>query len=119
MCLLITRAPTSNMAPSALAELDLLLQLFEDAAPFSKPIAKFLVRRLSTNVVSWVTSRMSVVQESVAKLHRKAHESVGQIPPSFATTTLTPSELDRLGGKTHLLDADALESGKSSPRFFH
>ncbi|KAF8218975.1 hypothetical protein L208DRAFT_1345035 [Tricholoma matsutake] len=95
MCLLVTRAPTSNMTPSALAELDTVLKLFEEGAVHSRGVAKFL--------------------DFIRNLQRKAHESVDQTQ-SHSTPTITPSELDRLSGQTHLLaDAGAPDSGDSGP----
>lgn len=51
MCLLVTRAPTSNMTPSALAELDTVLKLFEEGAVHSRGVAKFLVSFLPFNYI--------------------------------------------------------------------
>ncbi|KAF9461945.1 fungal-specific transcription factor domain-containing protein [Collybia nuda] len=82
MCLLVTRAPTSNMTPSALAELGVLLQLFQDASPNSRSAANLL--------------------DSIRTLHQKAHQMMDRTC-SQGTSTITPVELDRLGGKTHLL----------------
>jgi hypothetical protein len=55
-------------------------------------------------------------QDSIRNLQRKAHESVDQTQTHSTTTTITPSELDRLSGQTHLLaDTGARDSGDSGP----
>jgi hypothetical protein len=54
-------------------------------------------------------------QGSIRNLQRKAHESAGQMQ-THSTTTITPSELDRLSGQTHLLaDIGARDSGDNGP----
>jgi len=82
MCLLATRAPTSNMSPCAVAELDHLLELLREASPSSHAAANLL--------------------GPVSSLNRKAHEAMDR-PHSGSTSCITNTELDRLGGKTHLL----------------
>ncbi|KAF9495618.1 hypothetical protein BDN71DRAFT_1416721 [Pleurotus eryngii] len=83
MCLLVTRAPSSNLTASALEELDRALSLFEKAAPTCK------------------TASLNV--DTMRTLHHKAHEAVNRTDPSAPISTMTPDELDRIGGKTHLL----------------
>jgi len=56
LCLLVTRAPTSNMTSSALKEIDTVLELFRDAAPLSTAADIFL--------------------GAVQKLHDNAHQAV-------------------------------------------
>ena len=52
-------------------------------------------------------------QDSIDKLHRKAHESSDQASVRDLAS-LSPSELDRLSGKTHLLvDTGSLDSRNS------
>ncbi|KAF5384815.1 hypothetical protein D9615_000960 [Tricholomella constricta] len=97
MCLLITRAPTSNMASSALTELDHLLELFQNAAPNARAAANVL--------------------DSIVNLHRKAHDVMDN-GATHGTVSCPPSdaELDRLGGKTHLLaEVGAPDSGAGGP----
>ncbi|KAK7695142.1 hypothetical protein QCA50_002332 [Cerrena zonata] len=85
MCLLVTRAPTSTLAQASLAELDRACELFEQAVDKSQIAA----------------NNVTIVQ----KLRRQAHEamekseSIDRKSPAF-------SELDRFGGKTHLVTAE-------------
>ncbi|KAG9222051.1 hypothetical protein CCMSSC00406_0008036 [Pleurotus cornucopiae] len=83
MCLLVTRAPSSNLTASALEELDRALSLFEKAAPTCK------------------TASLNV--DAMRTLRHKAHEAVNRTDPSAPISSMTPAELDRIGGKTHLL----------------
>jgi len=85
MCLLVTRAPSSNLASSSLQELDRLCELFEQAADHSQVAANNL--------------------EVVRKLRRQGHEAMNKTHTESGST-LTLSELDRLGGKTHLISRD-------------
>ena len=111
MCLLVNRAPTSNMTPSALAEMDTILKLFEDGAVHSRGVAMFLVSLLASKQIY----SPLLFQDSIRNLQRKAHESVDQTQ-SHSTTNITPSELDRLSGQTHLLaDTGARDSGDNGP----
>ncbi|KAL0575784.1 hypothetical protein V5O48_006181 [Marasmius crinis-equi] len=94
MCILITRSPQSKMTKSSLAELDDVAKLFEDAAPTCRSASNIL--------------------DTVLTLQRKAHEAVDQTPPaplnpnsvSSIADTLTPAELDRLGGRTQLVSPE-------------
>ena len=99
------------MTPSALAEMDTVLKLFEDGAVHSRGVARFLVSLLASKQIY----SPLLFQDSIRNLQRKAHESVGQIQ-SHNTTNITPSELDRLSGQTHLLaDTGARDSGDNGP----
>jgi len=83
MCILVTRAPTSKMTKSSLEELDAVADLFQEAAPSC---------RFANNIL-----------DSILNLRRKAHEAVSETQNSLDTNTFSPAELDRLGGKTHLI----------------
>ncbi|KAF9237081.1 hypothetical protein BU15DRAFT_88887 [Melanogaster broomeanus] len=74
MCMIVTRAPTSNLAVSSLQELDLVYDVFLKAAPTTK-IAMVLL-------------------DSITKIWRKGHGTVDH-PNSDG---LSGAELDRLGG---------------------
>lgn len=82
LCQLATRA-TSNMTPSAVAQLDVLLKTWENGSLRARAAAHML--------------------EIIRDLHRKAHEAIDEVPPHDGSTGVTPSEIDRLGGKTHFL----------------
>ncbi|OBZ79070.1 putative transcriptional regulatory protein C1F7.11c [Grifola frondosa] len=82
MCLLVTRAPSSNLAQSSLAELDKLCVLFEEAA----------------NTCQIARNNLDVVR----KLRRQGHEAMDKTHAQ-GDSAMTPSELDRLGGRTHLI----------------
>ncbi|KAK0209213.1 fungal-specific transcription factor domain-containing protein [Desarmillaria ectypa] len=84
MCILVTRAPNSKMTKPSLEELDLVAHLFEEAAPNCRAAANTL--------------------DTIQMLRNKAHEAVGQAP-SPESCDLSPDELDRLGGKTHLISS--------------
>jgi len=110
MCLLVTRAPTSNMAPSAVAELEVLLKVFQEAAPGSRGAASLLV---GFSCLLNLHLHPDFVQDSIHNLHRRAREALDNVPVLHTATTLTASDLDRLNGKTHLLsDADIPHSAK-------
>jgi len=83
MCLLVTRAPTSNLATSSLAELDRVTETFITAAHKCRAASKNL--------------------PSIQKLCRKAHEAIDQ--SQSLEPSMTPAELDRLIGKTHLISS--------------
>ncbi|KAG5638503.1 hypothetical protein H0H81_012308 [Sphagnurus paluster] len=94
MCLICTRAPTSTMAPPALAELDTLLETLQEAAPKAPAAANVLV--------------------SVINLHRKAHDVMDRRDTSD-TLPFDP-EIERLAGKTHLLaEMNAPDSATRGP----
>ncbi|KIY50011.1 hypothetical protein FISHEDRAFT_9107, partial [Fistulina hepatica ATCC 64428] len=79
MCLFVTRAPTAKMSQSALSELDAVAALFVQAAPTSTSASNFV--------------------ESVESLKMKAHATFDSTQ-AMDSSTFTPAELDRLGGKT-------------------
>ncbi|KAJ8462374.1 hypothetical protein ONZ45_g17961 [Pleurotus djamor] len=84
MCLLATRAPSSRLTSSALEELDRALTVYEEAAA--------TCRSASANLDAMRTLR----NKAYATVNRtNLHES--------SSSSLTPDELDRLGGKTHLI----------------
>ncbi|KAK0185178.1 hypothetical protein F5146DRAFT_1105813 [Armillaria mellea] len=76
--------PTPKMTKPSLEELDLVAHLFEEAAPNCRAAANTL--------------------DTIQTLRNKAHEAVGQAP-SPESCDLSPDELDRLGGKTHLISS--------------
>ncbi|KAF9021153.1 hypothetical protein BDZ89DRAFT_1019781 [Hymenopellis radicata] len=87
MCVLVTRAPASKMTKPSLAELDAVTGLFEAAAPTCRPAGNLL--------------------DTILALRQKAHDAVdnqGQVGQRTARD-LSPDELDRLGGKTHLISS--------------
>ncbi|KAG6827100.1 hypothetical protein H0H92_013212 [Tricholoma furcatifolium] len=94
MCLIVTRAPMSNMAASALSELDRMYALFQDASSTARSAKNLL--------------------GSIQSLHKKAHDVLNQ---SRGPIEGLPSnaELDRWSGKTHLLtEVGAPDSGNPS-----
>ncbi|KAI0962090.1 hypothetical protein AcV7_001011 [Taiwanofungus camphoratus] len=82
MCLLVTRAPSSPLASSSLTELDTLCDLFEQAA---------CTCQIASNNL-----------DVVHKLRRQGHETMNK-SQSQNDAVMAAHELDRLGGKTHLL----------------
>ncbi|TFK42263.1 hypothetical protein BDQ12DRAFT_710525 [Crucibulum laeve] len=96
MCLLITKAPGSSLSPAAMEELNTLAELFEEAAPSSPSASKLL--------------------PSLQRLQRKAHEAAGQ-SHSQDDSSITPAELDRLGGKTHLVSQPIRPTSEVSATF--
>ncbi|KAJ7842233.1 fungal-specific transcription factor domain-containing protein [Mycena olivaceomarginata] len=83
MCILVTRAPTSKMTKSSLEELDALARLFQDASSSCRFAANLL--------------------QPITVLARKAHQAVNNTSPNPTDCDVTPADLDRLGGKTHLI----------------
>ncbi|KAJ7631664.1 fungal-specific transcription factor domain-containing protein [Mycena polygramma] len=83
MCILATRAPTSTMTKSALEELDALVRLFQDASSSCRFAATLL--------------------QPVLVLARRAHQAVDDTYPNTTGCDVTTADLDRLGGKTHLI----------------
>ncbi|KAH9932119.1 uncharacterized protein BXZ73DRAFT_90044 [Epithele typhae] len=81
LSLIITRAPTSALATSALAELDKLCALFEDAASTSQ---------IALNNI-----------HVLRKLRSQSHAAINNLSPEDAAKV--NAELDRLGGKTQLI----------------
>ncbi|KAK0465960.1 uncharacterized protein EV420DRAFT_1508988 [Desarmillaria tabescens] len=91
MCILVTRAPNSTMTKPSLQELDLVAQLFEEAAPNCRAAANTLVRLYFLEM----RFLLSCCRTRSKCCGNKAHEAA--IYP--------PDELDRLGGKTHLISS--------------
>ncbi|TFY63364.1 hypothetical protein EVJ58_g3293 [Rhodofomes roseus] len=87
MCLLVTRAPTSALAASSLQELDVLLEVFEQAAVTSQIASNNL--------------------EVVRKLRGQGYEVLHKprTPGESTANAIIDRELDRLGGKTHLISS--------------
>ncbi|KZT73240.1 hypothetical protein DAEQUDRAFT_662513, partial [Daedalea quercina L-15889] len=87
MCLLVTRAPTSALAASSLQELDVLVEVFEKAAVTSQIASNNL--------------------EVVRKLRGQGYEVLHKprTPGESSTNGLIDRELDRLGGRTHLISS--------------
>ncbi|KAI0370469.1 hypothetical protein BV20DRAFT_1052490 [Pilatotrama ljubarskyi] len=82
MCLLVTRAPSSNLAQCSLTELDKLCELFEEAASQSQ---------IASNNIA-----------VIRKLRKQAHDAINKAHAAEDSARIH-SELDRLGGKTHLI----------------
>ncbi|PCH34306.1 hypothetical protein WOLCODRAFT_95215 [Wolfiporia cocos MD-104 SS10] len=80
MCLLVTRAPMSPLAASSVQELDSLYELF----------------KLAANDSQVASNNLGVIE----KLQRQAHEMM-----KAPRTEELYDELDRLGGRTHLIAA--------------
>ncbi|KIY45546.1 hypothetical protein FISHEDRAFT_76402 [Fistulina hepatica ATCC 64428] len=87
LCLFVTRAPAAKMSRAALAELDRLSNLFAQATPSSKTASSF--------------------RESIASLTQKAHAAFDRTQAPQDASSLTPDELDRLGGRTRLVAQEA------------
>ncbi|KAH9932118.1 uncharacterized protein BXZ73DRAFT_90043 [Epithele typhae] len=82
MCLLVIRAPSTNLAKSSLAELDRLTELFEEAGNRSQ---------IASNNV-----------DVVRRMRKQAHDAFNKVSASEESVRMD-NELDRLGGKTHLI----------------
>ncbi|KIJ93761.1 hypothetical protein K443DRAFT_643750 [Laccaria amethystina LaAM-08-1] len=99
LCLLATKSPTSQLAALALEEMDLVVTLFQAASGTCRSAANLLT--------------------PLQSLRRKAYEAAGpsrpyyhsSVAPSYNTDSrsspsfqqlISPAELDRLTGKTHL-----------------
>ncbi|KAI0778886.1 hypothetical protein BD413DRAFT_512633 [Trametes elegans] len=82
MCLLVTRAPSSNLAKCSMNELEKLCDLFEEAASMSQIASNNL--------------------DVMRKLRKQAHDAMNKAHAA-EEAALIHSELDRLGGKTHLI----------------
>ncbi|KAJ7045173.1 fungal-specific transcription factor domain-containing protein [Mycena alexandri] len=96
MCILVTRAPGSKMTQSALEELDALDRLFQDASATCRFAANLL--------------------QPILILARKAHQAVDVTSaPLYQGCDVTPADLDRLGGRTHLVSAASPASSADSP----
>ncbi|KZT08809.1 uncharacterized protein LAESUDRAFT_648494 [Laetiporus sulphureus 93-53] len=85
MCLLVTRAPGSPLASSSLNELDKLCDLFEQAAGSSQIASNNL--------------------DVVRKLRRQGHEVMTRPRSPGDREVVVDKELDRLGGRTHLISS--------------
>lgn len=122
MCILATRAPTSYLTIPALEELDNLTSLFDSASSSAcRPASDLLVRIFSSFLffVFWCQrSKCYVLQNSVQTLRQQAHEVIGSPHTRYYhedEDTFTPTELDRLNGKTYLFaDDHSLLSSSSS-----
>ncbi|KAH9897653.1 fungal-specific transcription factor domain-containing protein [Cubamyces lactineus] len=82
MCLLVIRAPSSNLAQASLTELDKLCELFEEASNQSQ---------IARNNI-----------EVIRKLRKQAHAVMNNAHATEESAQIH-NELDRLGGKTHLM----------------
>ncbi|KAG1902682.1 uncharacterized protein F5891DRAFT_1127608 [Suillus fuscotomentosus] len=95
MCMIVNRAPQSNIAPPSLRELDVVYEVFQKSAPTSKPAA--------------------VLLDSITKVWKKGHDAVDR-PLYDDQSSLSRAELDRLGGgKTHLISQTSPRSSASPP----
>ncbi|KAF5337739.1 hypothetical protein D9758_016027 [Tetrapyrgos nigripes] len=96
MCILVTRSPHSKMTKSSLAELDTVVELFEDASSTCRSAANIL--------------------DTLKNLRHKAHEAVDQKQylSDLASSKLSVDELDRLGGRTHLIAAMSASHSSTS-----
>ncbi|KAI0828999.1 fungal-specific transcription factor domain-containing protein [Trametes gibbosa] len=83
MCLMVTRAPSSNLAKASLAELDKQCELFEEAMSQCQ---------IASNNI-----------EVMRKLRKQAHDAMNKAHATEEESARIHSELDRLGGKTHLI----------------
>jgi len=95
MCLLVTRAPGSCLSQASLFELDRICELFEEASPRCK---------IANNNLS-----------VVIKLRKQAHLASSKAGNQSDKSSPALTELDRLGGKTHLLTSRAYDPIFSSP----
>ncbi|KAI9566398.1 hypothetical protein HD554DRAFT_2025751, partial [Boletus coccyginus] len=87
MCMIVTRAPDSNMAASSLHEIDVVYEVFKKAVP--------------------TTRVASALEEHIEKVWRKSHENVHH-PRSECI--LPRAELDRVGGGSTSLISGATVS---------
>ncbi|KAL1712216.1 hypothetical protein EV715DRAFT_214104 [Schizophyllum commune] len=87
MCLVVTRAPTASMAPSAFDELGLLADMFEEAAPKSPCAANLL--------------------ESIRGLRERALAVINHTDAQEQEAFASRAELDRMGGKTGFVRVQA------------
>ncbi|KAG2066960.1 hypothetical protein BDR04DRAFT_1105799 [Suillus decipiens] len=95
MCMIVSRAPQTNIASSSLHELDVVYEVFQKSAPTSKPAA--------------------VLLDSITKVWKKGHDAVDR-PLYDDQSSLSRAELDRLGGgKTHLISKTSPRSTASPP----
>ncbi|KAH0591557.1 hypothetical protein H2248_001613 [Termitomyces sp. 'cryptogamus'] len=92
MCLLITRAPTSSLARSAMTELTDVLDFFKTVTSMAPPAANLL--------------------GSIQRLHRKAHDAFNRSGEGIEDA-LSNTELDRWAGKTHVLSRVGSDFGPS------
>ncbi|KAF5387497.1 hypothetical protein D9757_006516 [Collybiopsis confluens] len=133
MCILVTRAPNSKMTKSSIDELGAIATLFEEAAPMSRSAGNIvdtmrnLLRKAqeaasSASSLNGTSSSDGSPTDSPSSSSRSSPEhsaaSSGHSPSScnasFTNTAeldetqdhpLSTFELDRLGGRTHLITA--------------
>lgn len=99
MCLIITRAPSSNLAGPALRELDRLHSGMEDASPTCKIAADNLVRYQTHKIIGTAKHPAFFIKVFVKKLCDQAHEAMHKLQPQAGALM----ELDRLSGQTQLV----------------
>ncbi|KAJ3984929.1 fungal-specific transcription factor domain-containing protein [Lentinula detonsa] len=138
MCILVTRAPNSKMTKSAVEELDGMASLFEEAAPISRSAANILdtmrkLRRKAREATESTVSADGTSNSSSSPAESSASQSGSENPSSersplscaasFTNTAdfeetqgipLSTFELDRLGGRTHLIAACRSSKAASS-----
>ncbi|KAG6878489.1 hypothetical protein C0992_008003 [Termitomyces sp. T32_za158] len=85
MCLLITRAPSSDLAQSAITELDDILDLFKTATSMARPAAHLV--------------------GTIQRLHKKAHDAVNRCNRGVENA-LSNTELDFWAGIPYMLSKD-------------
>ncbi|KAF8131480.1 hypothetical protein EV363DRAFT_1165082, partial [Boletus edulis] len=83
MCMIVTRAPSSNMAASSLHEIDVVYEVFKKAAPTTK------------NACNLLACSSHCFLEHITKVWHKSHENVYH-PRSECI--ISRAELDRVGG---------------------
>ncbi|KIK58189.1 hypothetical protein GYMLUDRAFT_45397 [Collybiopsis luxurians FD-317 M1] len=128
MCILVTRAPNSKMTKSSVDELEAMAFLFEEAARTSRSAANILdtmrsLHRKAREAAASVSSPNGTITSSGSPAESSSPGSgseqaaKGHSPScnAFFTNTadldetqdlpLSTFELDRLGGKTHLITA--------------
>ncbi|KAF9071992.1 hypothetical protein BDP27DRAFT_1321271 [Rhodocollybia butyracea] len=117
MCILVTRAPNSKMTKASVEELDSMASLFEEAATTSRSAAIILdtmrnLRRKAQEAVDSANASNTngaSPAESTSSGSRSLHSSASYTNTYEIDQTqehpLSTFELDRLGGRTHLLAA--------------
>ncbi|KAE9397439.1 hypothetical protein BT96DRAFT_957908 [Gymnopus androsaceus JB14] len=113
MCILVTRAPNSKMTKSSIEELDLIAHLFEEAAPTVKSAANILdtmrnLRRKAREAVDPPASSNGTSTTSASPAESSSSGSCEQFTNTLDVDetqelSLSTTELDRLGGRTHLI----------------
>ncbi|KAI1790935.1 fungal-specific transcription factor domain-containing protein [Ganoderma leucocontextum] len=103
MCLLVIRAPTTNLAKSSLSELDQLCALFEEAASQSQIASNNLVQwSFRPECVPRHLINVALHQNAMKKLQKQAHDALNKVHVAEEMVGIH-TELERLGGKTHLI----------------